>query len=135
MCGFRNTAVLTPVELDVRSIRAGQSTAKKSCQAMIFLRFVSINFCFYMFFIFLYAAYKFFLTSRIKKKFAVMFFYHQKNNRDLKKEKNFCHKGVILPWALAIFVRCLQFCMRGNSAMERTGLSGLWEDQRKRDSA
>ena len=60
---------------------------------MIFLRFVSINFCFYMFFIFLYAAYKFFLTSRIKKKFIVMFFLSSKKIIEIsKKRKTFVIK-------------------------------------------
>lgn len=41
-----------------------------------------------------------------------------KNDHDFKKEKNFCQKGVIMPLALVIFVRCRQFCSCGNSAIE-----------------
>ena len=47
-----------------------------------------------------------------------MFFYHQKMIMISKKEKNFCQKGVIMPLALVIFVRCRQFCSCGNSAIE-----------------
>lgn len=41
-----------------------------------------------------------------------------KNDHDFKKEKNFCQKGVIMPLALVILVRCRQFCSCGNSAIE-----------------